>query len=231
MPSNLASISNNTWTTLVSRLTSVGVFADEERQFPGIETLRHELAEFGELLSANGYGGGPIAIEEIDQPENGVSFLVFDQTIHGDVRSANIAWKNEYWQRWHDKVTERVNDWLLRLSKLKALMESWLLPGMTIVDRPPTLMNEELMRKFGVGPAAMPTFDVQEATRRVMRVQPKGLWIIGANGRVDLITVSASYILVDKAANLQPPNWQFYTSTNRHHSIPFDQHHFVSLLG
>jgi len=38
-----------------------------------------------------------------------------------------------------------------------------------------------------------------------MRFQPKGLWVIGANGRVDLITKAAAPILVDQSEPLSRP--------------------------
>jgi hypothetical protein len=102
---------------------------------------------------------------------------------------------------------------------------------MSIANRTPTVMHEELMRKFNVPPTQMPTFEVIRGTERVMRVQPKGLWIIGANGRVDLITKKASYILVDEAEPSTPAsNWHYYASGDKRRATEFDQAHFVSLL-
>jgi hypothetical protein len=49
-----------------------------------------------------------------------------------------------------------------------------------------------------------------------MRVQPKGLWILGVNGRVDLIKKDASWILVDRSEPLAPvSNWHLYSSNRQ----------------
>jgi hypothetical protein len=110
-------------------------------------------------------------------------------------------------------------------------MEKWLPEGMAITGRAPTPMLEELMRKFNVGPAEMPTFEIVRGTERVMRVQPKGLWVIGANGRVDLITKNASYILVDESEpSSVTSDWNYYASTKERRATQLDQTHFLSLL-
>jgi hypothetical protein len=61
-----------------------------------------------------------------------------------------------------------------------------------------------LMRRFDVSPREMPVFELRSGPERVMRIQPKGLWIIGANGRVDLITKATAPILVDQSEPLEP---------------------------
>jgi hypothetical protein len=226
----VADIPQDMWEMAVSRLNQFGVFADEERGFPGSSMLHHEFGAFETTLRSKGYTGGPMEIEEIDQPKNGVSFLIFDQAKHGDVRSAAVAWEQEYWDRWHKLVADSVTDWLQRLDALKVTMQSWLPVGMSIVDLTPTPMNEELMRKFRVAPVKMPTFEVRKGPIRIMKVQPKGLWIIGANGRVDLITATASYILVDQSQRFCPSDWRYYTSTNRRVPTALDKTQFVSLL-
>jgi hypothetical protein len=219
------------WQTAVSRLNQIGVFADEERVLASLPTLRGELTTFESTLRSKGYTGGALEIDEIDQPRNGVTFLIFDKAKLSDVHSAEVAWEHEYHNRWHKRVQDSVQDWLKRLHSLKNTMQGWLPSGLSIVDRPPIPMNEGLMRKFSVPPADMPTFDVQKGSNRVMRVQPKGLWIIGANGRVDLTTATASYILVDQSPQFSgAPDWRYYTSVNKRQLTPLDRAHFVNLL-
>jgi len=89
------------------------------------------------------------------------------------------------------------------------MFEQWIAEsqsaGLRIVDRHPTLMYEELMRRFQVSSVEMPTYGIVRDNARLMRVQPKGLWVIGANGRVDLVTKAASLILVDASEPLSGP--------------------------
>ncbi|MFZ0507288.1 MAG: hypothetical protein WAM29_04135 [Methylocella sp.] len=231
MVSELADVPREVWKTAVDRLSDVGVFADEERKFPSLPTLRRELAQFEMKLRSEDYKGGALAIDEVDQPGEGVNFLVFDRDKIGDARSAAAAWYREYQDRWHRRVGDSVRDWIRRLEDLKETMGRWLPSGMSIFDLPPIRMHEELMRKFNVQAASMPTFEVHEGQRKVMRVQPKGLWIIGANGRVDLITATSSLILVDQSEPYSDtPDWRYYAPNNRRKPTQFDQAAFIELL-
>ena len=77
----------------------------------------------------------------------------------------------------------------------------------------------------------MPVFEIRAGSQRVMRVQPKGLWIIGANGRVDLITRKAAPILFDQSDPLsRPSNWQLYDSKDRKRSVSLTQQTFSDLI-
>ena len=192
-------ISEQAWETAASRLLGVGVFADEERQLPSYPVIQSHLPQFCQGLQSKGYTGGPLQTAEVDQPQEGIDYLIFDSNRFSDLRAAMAAWYQDYTGRWRTRVAERVNDWVRRLDELKSMIGGWLPPDMSISHRPLTRTNEELMQKFNVPSTEMPTFDVIRNNDRVMRVQPKGLWIIGANGRVDLVTKSASYILVDES--------------------------------
>jgi hypothetical protein len=230
MVGNVADIPQDMWDAAVSRLNQFGVFADEERKLPGLPTLQHEFTDFETTLRSKGYAGGHMEIGEIDQPNNDVTFLIFDQAKHRDVRSAAVTWEHEYWDRWHKLVADSVTDWLRRLDVLKVTMQSWLPPDMSIVDLTPTFMHEELMKKFNVPSVKMPTFEVRLGLNRIMKVQPKGLWIIGANGRVDLVTASASYILIDQSERFCPSDWYYYNLTHKRTPTRLDKAQFVSLL-
>lgn len=192
MPSSVENIPSDAIQTAANRLGGIGVFADEDRNYPTASTLRLELATLDERLRSSGYTGGSLALEYLEQPRDGVEFLVYDAARFVDARSAENAWYTDYRNRWHARVVARVNDWITRLHDLKILIRGWLPEDMSIVDRPPTRMHEELMRKFNVPPASMPTFEVVQGSKKILRAQPKGLWIIGANGRVDLVTAKGS---------------------------------------
>ena len=43
---------------------------------------------------------------------------------------------------------------------------------------------------------------------QVVKLQPRALWIIGNNGRVDLKCDGGRYLIVDAAENFEEPDWQ-----------------------
>ena len=87
------------------------------------------------------------------------------------------------------------------------------------------------MQRFGVEPRKMPAFEIRAGKQRVMRFQPKGLWIIGANGRVDLVTRTAAPILVDQSTPLSgKSDWRLYDSSDRRRSVPLTQEAFSELI-
>src|SRR5207244_11228385 len=128
------------------------------------------LSDFESALRSKGYKGGRIAIADLDEPIEGISFLIFDSDRIGDPRSAQAIWYREYLDRWHARVQERVQDWISRLEKLKVIISGWLPENMSIRDRSPTRLHEELMARFNVPPANMPTFEIYRGPQRIMRV-------------------------------------------------------------
>jgi hypothetical protein len=231
MSIDLKDISQDAWEAAAARLRHSGVFADEERRFPGPFALRPNLDQFETELRAKGYHGGGLEIGDMDEPSEGIEYLIFDSGKFGSILSASAAWHQDRIERWHNIVTERVQDWLARLDDLRKTMASWLPNDMSIADRLPTTMHEYLMKRYDVPPAKMPTFDVVQGDHRVMRVQPKGLWIIGANGRVDLTTRTASYILVDESEpSSHESDWHYYASANRLNAMQFDKDRFLNML-
>jgi hypothetical protein len=49
----------------------------------------------------------------------------------------------------------------------------------------------------------------------LLTFKPYGLWIIGSNGRVDLIAPRAGYFLLDLARHFEPPIWKLFGSGDR----------------
>jgi hypothetical protein len=231
MDADLSNVPREAWETAIDRLRRVGVFADEERKFPEASVLRANLPLFEDKIHLTGLKTGDLTIGEIDRSREGVDFLIFDQQRYGDIHSAVSAWYSEYAERWHSIVSERVRDWIERLEQLKKAMLDWLPAGMSIADLAPTPMNEDLMRRFKVPAAQMPTFEVRRGVDRVMRVQPKGLWIIGANGRIDLTSATASYIMIDNSEPLSgSPDWCFYDSASKWKATKLDKVRFNNML-
>jgi hypothetical protein len=91
-------------------------------------------------------------------------------------------------------------------------------------------MHEELMKTLKVPPRDLPILDLFKHGNPAASVEPRGLWIIGANGRLDLITGNEHYIIVDKAENFQDPRWSISNLNDRLTAANFDRNKFLSIL-
>ena len=105
-------------------------------------------------------------------------------------------------------IRRRVDDWEERLGALFAVIGGWLPEGWKARAGAPVVMDEELMRKFGVEAKRMPTLELKDRAGHVARLVPRGLWIIGSNGRVDLKRDGRHFLIVDMAENFEAPDWQ-----------------------
>ena len=105
-------------------------------------------------------------------------------------------------------IRRRVDDWEARLNGLFTLIGGWLPEGWQARQGAPVVMHEELMRLFGVAAKRMPTLELRDRAGSMARFVPRGLWIIGSNGRVDLKRNGRHYLMVDMAENFEVPDWQ-----------------------
>jgi len=76
-------------------------------------------------------------------------------------------------------------------------------------------MHEELMKKFGVSPRSVPVLQLFHQGAPSARIEPRGLWIIGANGRLDIVRGTKHYVIIDAAENLAKPDWQIAPLSDR----------------
>ncbi|AWN47265.1 hypothetical protein DK419_13835 [Methylobacterium terrae] len=175
-------------------------------------------------LRHRGYRGADLHGHTIET-ETDVTTIAYDADRYRSERSAEAAWTTLRRRSERDRVERRVADWLQRLNDLKAQVGRWVAeaPPAEIVDRPSVTMNEDLMREYGVDARAMPSFDVIVGERRAVRFQPKGLWTLGGNGRVDLVTPASALILVDRSEPLSHPSrWMVYRPRDRARGTPLD---------
>ena len=105
-------------------------------------------------------------------------------------------------------VLRRVEDWQQRLHSLYDMIEEWLPDGWTAQREASVSMHEGLMRKFGIEPRLLPALRCESGKETVVTLEPRALWIIGANGRVDLKYDKKLYLIVDLADNFEAPTWQ-----------------------
>ncbi|MCI4626027.1 MAG: hypothetical protein L3V56_08695 [Candidatus Magnetoovum sp. WYHC-5] len=129
-------------------------------------------------------------------------------------------------------IEERVKDWKERLNNLYLLVEKTLSGKKNIICKKnrSTIMYEELMRKYNVNSENIPILDIYKDKIIIAIFEPIGLWVIGANGRVDILTESGAYIVVDIAEKGKEPKWQVFTPKNRRYSKELDSSFITELV-
>jgi hypothetical protein len=90
-------------------------------------------------------------------------------------------------------------------------------------------MHEPLMQKFNLPARDIPVLELWSGEHSA-RLEPRGLWIIGANGRLDLFAGTRHYMIVDTAENLQPPQWQIAPFSDRRQLTPLNSSTFGAAL-
>jgi hypothetical protein len=128
-------------------------------------------------------------------------------------------------------IQERIQDWKKRIDDLFIEVKDWTKERIDLSCKKghTTSMYEELMQHFDIPPQELETLDIYKANHMILSFKPKGLWTIAANGRIDLIYKSGSYILVDFADQFQPPQWAIYTSDKKKKSI-FSKTEYIKIL-
>lgn len=131
-----------------------------------------------------------------------------------------------------EHVTQRVEDWKKRVSQLYDTVDGWLsdYPEYKIVPGQTITMFEELMHLFDVYPEKIKTADIFKEKELVMTFKPRGLWVVGANGRIDLISNKGSYILIDYSDQFQNPKWHICTSKDRENGKVFTKQELLNIL-
>ncbi len=130
-------------------------------------------------------------------------------------------------------VEGRLRDWERRLRELFAQVERWSIAqwGEGCITHgsivPP---REYAMEEVGVNPRRLPTLTVR-AGLRTISFEPRCLWIIGANGQVDVSVEGnpmflqkppAYHVLVDIGGrDGQPTDWQIHNRNPRKVLEPF----------
>lgn len=122
-----------------------------------------------------------------------------------------------------EHIVKRIEDWVSRIEGLYRLVESWLPEGWHVAGRQEVNMDEELMRKFQIPPRSIPAVNFGTDDGRIVTLRPRGLWIVGANGRLDLHVGSKHYLIMDRANNFAAPDWKIVDFNNRNKVENFDK--------
>ena len=127
-------------------------------------------------------------------------------------------------------IRRRIEDWDTRLQALYDMIGGWLPEGWTAREGAPVRMHEEMMREFGVAPKQVPTLELVNQTGEVAKLEPRALWVIGCNGRVDLKRDNYHYLIVDLAENFAGADWQAARADRRGERKPVTRDWLVSAL-
>ena len=127
-------------------------------------------------------------------------------------------------------VERRLDDWCQRLHALYASISGWLPPGWSIVDGESVPIHEELMEKYDVPERRLPSKSLFRDRQAAGRLLPRGLWSIGANGRLDLISSTRHSIIVDRAQSFDRPQWTIMPLRDRLNTRPLAAESFKAGL-
>ena len=112
-------------------------------------------------------------------------------------------------------IARRVEDWAGRVTGLYTAIGDWLPDGWEARPGAPVVMHEALMRKFDVAAKRVPTLELRGPTGDMAKLEPRGLWSIGGNGRIDLKRNGRRYLIVDMAGNFEAPDWKVAQAERR----------------
>jgi len=114
-----------------------------------------------------------------------------------------------------EHIIRRVDDWAARIDALYQQIEGWL-PADWTADRSKTVrMHEKLMQRYDVPPRDLPVLRLLYQGTPSGRIEPRGLWIVGENGRLDFFRGSDHYLIIDIAENFASPDWRIARFTDQ----------------
>lgn len=120
-----------------------------------------------------------------------------------------------------EDVQRRVDDWLVRIDELLSGIRTWAHEaGWSVEAGTPVPMDEDPMRRAGLSPRQQPALRLRTAAGAELWIRPKALWVIGANGRVDLFSMKGAFILIDVAEPYQDASWVLHI-IGKQHGRPF----------
>lgn len=128
-------------------------------------------------------------------------------------------------------VERRLDDWRARVGALYADIAGWLPPELSLAEGVKVPILEDLMSRFEVPQQAIPSKVLLKRGTLVGRIEPRGLWIVGANGRVDLILPDHHSIIVDRAQSFDLPEWVIMPLRDRLDRKPLSIATFRASLG
>ncbi len=127
-------------------------------------------------------------------------------------------------------VERRVADWASRINALYQRLQAWAPKDWRAERRGVVHMHEELMRRFKVPARDLPVLHLEGPDGETRRIEPRGLWIIGANGRLDFFGGRDHHVILDKAETFAEPLWHIARLADRTHPLPLSEKSFLEAL-
>jgi len=129
------------------------------------------------------------------------------------------------------RVVEEVEDWVCRVGALYDEVRSWLVdrPDLRCEQSRTVAVSELIMQQFAVADRDIPLLDILDAHQVVASFVPQGLWLIGSWGRIDVITLDQTRVVLalGGAGNLE---WRLVSADDRRQTVPFDKAALLALV-
>lgn len=129
-----------------------------------------------------------------------------------------------------NEVEQRVAEWRQHILVLFKDMTEWSIRNEYATDQTQTvLMDEELMQLFAVPAVHLPVLKVLKGRSTVATIVPVGLWVIGANGRLDVLTATTTAMITNASADPNAVRWLVYPGTGGS-GEPLNEQRFLRLI-
>lgn len=129
------------------------------------------------------------------------------------------------------RVAGHVEEWAVRVETLYDEVTVWAREaGLTALRDRKIPMSEELMQRYAVPDRQMPILDLLDGVASVVTMKPDGLWLIGFDGAIDVITRQGTVWLVGEPRHPDPPVWTIVDPANRRRT-PWGRDAFMRVLG
>ncbi len=130
-------------------------------------------------------------------------------------------------------VVEEVEDWVRRVHSLYGDIRHWLnerRPDLECEETRTVTMSEEPMQEFAVPDRELPILDVLREGQVIASFVPRGLWLLGAWGRIDMITHQRTLALL-ALGGLGALQWSLVVPENPPRRVRFDREAMLMALG
>jgi hypothetical protein len=149
------------------------------------------------------------------KPQNFGLYEVVWSSDSPPVEEAGIARVNSSY------IERRAQRWVQEVDHLFSEVTHWAEGiGLTTTRLPYEPMHEELMHRFGVRPLPLTILTISRGKAVIATLVPVALWVVGARGRIDLVTAKESFILVNAAAFPKEARWQVLHDTASQQDLP-----------
>lgn len=131
-----------------------------------------------------------------------------------------------------DQVVQEVARWESELSSLYEEIIQWLgdRPALKIDQSRRVAMSEELMQKFAVSDKELPVMDILLGDQVVASLVPRALWVIGAWGRIDIITKDNTFLLARRRRGNDDYHWTYTTLSKLREANPFTKEALLAMV-